>query len=230
MKKGALVEFMSAFGTSVPNVIIFQFNPETMRHTLSQHNAPAVPGQTGSSPLAVPGVPGETFSFSLSMDVTDELGDPNPVVREAASLVGIYARLAALEMLLYPTGTADQTTGGAGAVGGVSSGTDTAATPAQLPTVLFVWGTGRILPVRLNSLTITEKLYDKNLNPTHADAQIELRVLTPTELDTVTGRFGEIAKAAYNYSQKLREGLAVANLGSSARDVIGMLAANVDIR
>jgi hypothetical protein len=230
MKKGALVEYMSAFGTSVPNVIMFQFNPETMRHTLSQRVAPVEPGQAGSGALAVPGVPSETFSFSLSMDVTDELGDPNPVVRYAARRVGIYARLAALEMLLYPIGAADQPTGGDGAAGDGASGTDTAATPAQLPMVLFVWGKGRILPVRLTSLTITEKLYDEDLNPTHADAQIDLRVLTTTELDTVDGKFGEIAKAAVTYSQKLREELALANLDKSSRDMIGMLASDVHIR
>jgi hypothetical protein len=219
MKKGALVQYMKAFGTSVPNVIIFQFNPETMRHTLSQRVAPAEPGQAGSGALAVPGVPSETFSFSLSMDVTDDLADPNPLVRVAAGLSGIYARLAALEMLLFPV---DGTPGGDGA--------SSAATPAQLPTVLFVWGKGRILPVRLTSLTITEKLYDEDLNPTHADAQIELRVLTLVELATVPGMLGEIATAACKYSQKQREGLAVANLGTSARDVIGMLAADVGIR
>lgn len=203
MKKGALVEFMSAFTMSVPNVIIFQYNPETLRHTLSQATAAQAAGsKTGSSPLAVAGPPSESFSFSLSMDVTDEI---------ASQQVGIYPRLAALETLLHPVA-------GAPAVGSQS-----AATPAQLPTVLFVWGTGRILPVRLDSLTITEKLYDEELNPTHAEAQLELRVLTPSELESLSGPLAGLAKAAYTYSQRLREGLAVANLGNAARAVIGML-------
>jgi hypothetical protein len=221
MKKGALVEFMSAFGTSVPNVVIFQFNPETLRHTWSQP-APtsARPGQSGSNPFAVAGVPGETFSFSLSMDVTDQLADPDPAVQEDARRFGIYARLAALEMLLYPTTAGDLTTGGSG---GASGGEKRPTPTAKVPTVLFVWGTGRIVPVRVTSLTITEKLYDEDLNPTHADAQLELRVLTPAELKSVTGILGQIATAAYEYSQGQREARATANLGNSARAVIGML-------
>jgi len=222
VKKGALVEFLSGFGTSVPNVVLFQYNPETLRHAWSQPlSASAQPGQSGSNPFAVPGVPGETFSFSLSMDVTDQLADPDPTVREGARSFGIYTRLAALEMLLYPTVGSDLTSAGSGAASG--GGTKRPTPTAKVPTVLFVWGTGRIVPVRVTSLTITEKLYDEDLNPTHADAQIELRVLTPAELKSVTGMLGQIATAAYKYSQGQREARAAANLGDAARAVIGML-------
>ena len=44
-----------------------------------------------------------------------------------------------------------------------------------LNTVLFVWGPGRIVPVRVTALTINEKLYDGLLNPTHAEVQITLQ-------------------------------------------------------
>ena len=77
MMKGALVELIPAFGIAVPNVIVFQFNPETLRHSWSQPSAaPAQPGRLGSTPLAVSGLPGETFSFSLSLDVTDRRPGP----------------------------------------------------------------------------------------------------------------------------------------------------------
>jgi hypothetical protein len=93
-----------------------------------------------------------------------------------------------------------------------------------VPTVLFVWGPGRILPVRVTSLTITEKLYDATLlNPTHAEAQIGLKVLTPDELQAVTGPLAGIAQAAYTFSQGLRQALAVANLANAAESIIGML-------
>ena len=59
----------------------------------------------------------------------------------------------------------------AGCVGSVSSALGlgggpppaTAVPASQLPTVLFVWGPGRIAPVRVTTLTITEKLYDGTL-------------------------------------------------------------------
>jgi hypothetical protein len=216
MKKGALVEFMSAFGASVPNVVIFQYNPETLRHSWSQPlPSSGSAGQQASSPYAVSGLPSETFSFSLSMDVTDQLADPDPAVSLDAKSFGIYTRLAALEMLLYPAESSGQGGGG---------GRRRSTPAAEVPPVLFVWGTGRILPVRLTSLTITEKLYDQDLNPTHADAQLELRVLTPTELKSAKGALGQIATFAYEYSQTQRKARAASNLGASARAVIGMLA------
>ena len=56
-------------------------------------------------------------------------------------------------------------------------------TSAAVPVTLFVWGPGRIVPVRVTDLTITEQLYNPSLNPIHAEAQLSLRVLTPAELD-----------------------------------------------
>jgi len=47
--------------------------------------------------------------------------------------------------------------------------------------------------------------------------------LTPAELKSVTGMLGQIATAAYKYSQGQREARAAANLGDAARAVIGML-------
>jgi hypothetical protein len=213
MKKGALVEFMSAFDTSVPNVVIFQYNPESLRHSWSQP-LPSGQEQIWANPYAVPGVPTEAFSFSLSMDATDQFADPDPAVQLAAKAFGIYPRLAALEMLLYPSDPGASPTMGGG---------DRTTPVAQVPPVLFVWGVGRILPVRVTSLTITEKLYDEDLNPTHADAQLELRVLTPADLTSVTTPLGTIAAAAYDYSQNLRKVRAASNLGDSARGIIGML-------
>lgn len=211
MKKGAFVELVSGMGAAMPNVVIFQFNPETMRHAWSQGPATSAP-RTGSSPLAVAGAPGESFSFSLAMDVTDHITVGDAAAHEATSRHGLYARLAALELLLHPSPLA--------ALAGSARTTPT----AQLPTVLFVWGAKRIVPVRVTSLTITEKLYDADLNPTHAEAQIELRVLTADDLRAVRGAAGALATAAYRYTAGQRVALAASNLGGSARDVIGLLA------
>jgi hypothetical protein len=233
---GAFVQFMQTFLLPLPNVIIFQFNPETMSHTWS----PAQPATAGGSsatqanPLAVRGVPGESFSFNLAMDSNDMIADGSPVAEGIARLSGVYTRLAALEMLLHPTsgsggGLLGSVSVSVGA-GGISLGGSAAAgvkrdvPAAQLPTVLFVWGPGRILPVKITTLSITEKLYDPLLlNPIHAEAQIGLQVLTPEELNFVSGPLKEIAKGAYVYSQGLRQVLAVANLANSAESVIGML-------
>jgi hypothetical protein len=220
--KGAFVEIVEGMSGAFPNVVIFQFNPETMRHTWGQP-APGAGGQPGGHAMAVPGAPSESFSFSLSMDITDKLADPS--TEQDAKKTGLYPRLAALELLVFPAGTAIPSAPPAGPK------KKTRTTPAAvLPTVLFVWGSGRILPVRVTSLAITEKLYDANLNPTHAEAQVELRVLTPLDLRSVKGALGETALAAYNYSLGKRVGLAVANLGDAARAVIGIVQQSIPPR
>jgi hypothetical protein len=94
---------------------------------------------------------------------------------------------------------------------------------SQVPTVLFVWGPGRIVPVRVTALSITERMYDALLNPTHAEVTVTVRVLTPDELDFVSGPLASIAKGAFEYSQGLRQALALANLGNAAESIVGML-------
>lgn len=232
--KGALVEFMPTFLVPMPNVIVFQFNPETMTHTWTQAETaqrPAAAPQT--NPLAVRGSPGESFSFTLLMDAVDMIADGGPASSAIAQASGVYSRLAALEMLLYPTsapagGLVGSVSAAAGAVSAAVGGSGLTSggrsVPAsQVPVVLFIWGPGRIVPVRVTGLTITEKLYDELLNPTHAEAQISMRVLLPEELDKVTGPMSDIAKVAYKYSQDLRQALATANLAESAESIIGML-------
>ena len=113
--------------------------------------------------------------------------------------------------------------GASAALGGGSAKPSRPVPVSVVPTVLFVWGPGRILPVRVTSLTITEKLYDPLLNPTHAEASLELKVLTPDELNSVRGTLAPIAKAGYKYTQTLREALAIANLGNAVESIIGML-------
>ncbi|HZM49634.1 MAG TPA: hypothetical protein VFE68_04050 [Vicinamibacteria bacterium] len=227
---GALVQFMDTFLIPLPNVIIFQFNPETITHTWSPAQAAGGSGPT-ANPLAVKGTPGESFSFSLAMDSNDMIADGSPVAEGIAVVSGVYTRLAALEMLLYPTASPTDGLLGAVSVSAAGIGGSAAAggvkrdvPAAQLPTVLFVWGPGRILPVKVTGLAITERLYDPLLlNPIHAEAQIGLQVLTPEELKYVTGPLADLANVAYTYSQGLRQVLAIANLANSVESVIGML-------
>ena len=103
--KGAFIQMMPTFLRAVPNVVIFQFNPESIVHTW-QSAAPLITrGDNEPNPLAVKSLPAESFSFTLSMDSNDMIADGSPVAAGLATGSGIYSRLAALEMLLYPTGS-----------------------------------------------------------------------------------------------------------------------------
>src|ERR1700688_4327929 len=98
--KGALISF-SALGaaadmTSSPNVIVFQFNPETISHDWTE----ATTGATGTdprmnfSPLATSGVPSERFSFTLILDSDEQIADTglDPIPIGLANLYGVYAQ------------------------------------------------------------------------------------------------------------------------------------------
>src|SRR4029450_4706299 len=115
------------------------------------------------------------------------IADGSPVAEGLASVSGVYTRLAALEMLLQPTGggggsllgsvSLSAGPGGLSLGGAAGGGIQRPIPAAQLPTVLFSWGAGRIGAVKVTGLNITETLYDPLLlNPIHAEARISLQV------------------------------------------------------
>lgn len=240
--KGALISFTASGGAlglpSLPNVIVFQFNPESITHAWTEPGAPQPAQGSDSSkvkfsPLAVSGPPGESFSFTLMLDSDEQQADvaTDPVGAGLAIASGVYTRLAALELLQFPTqetspplvGAVSAAASAAGS-GASAADSQTVSVPfSQVPIVLFVFGPFRIVPVRVTALSVSEKLYDGLLNPTHAEAQITLTVLTPDEIQSVTGTMAGIATAAYSYTQGVRQAQALANLGESAASILGML-------
>lgn len=231
--KGALVQFSEAFGLPVPNVILFQYNPETITHSWKPAigQSAAEPGK-GSNPQAIFGNPGESFSFTLQLDANDQIAQYNPLAMSS----GIYSRIAALEMLLFPAASFKAALeGSVSAAQSAGGGTDEQSAAAEqaravpasaVPTVLFVWGPGRILPVRVTELFFVEKLFNEALIPIHAEAQIRLDVLTPDDLATAKRAkdpLAEVGEGAYKYTHGARQALSIANLANSVESIIGML-------
>lgn len=239
--KGALVAFTPTFlPVPVPDVTVFQYNPESLTHTWSQPPPPssagdaggsaARPGTTTGNPLSVPGMPGEVFDLSIFLDANEDIAGGGPS-EALASVSGVYTRLAAMEMLLYPASAASSSLLGqasaaiAGALGG--GGPPPQNVPdSTVPITLFVWGPFRIVPVRLTGLTVTETLYDTLLNPVHAEVKLQLTVMSPAELQA-TGAdadiLAQVATVAYEYTLSVRQAAALANLANAAQSIIGML-------
>ncbi len=229
--KGALIEFSRRFIGPMPNVIVFQYNPEKMTRTLAGYFSPAEgteggPSQdgVGAAPAnAQPDDPTESFSLVLELDATDALEKNNPV----ALLSGVADRLAALEMLLYPQddSQSDIRSSVSGSLSGSSSDSERIIRNT-VPIVLFVWGPGRIIPVRVTSFSVEELFYSPTLYPLHATATVGLRVLKATELESeafndIPGK--DMALAAYKYSRAQKKVLAAANVANTAESILGML-------
>lgn len=229
--KGALVRYDPA-SPPTPVVTVFQYNPETMTHGWTQPEPHLKPGVESGNPMAVPGLPGESFDFTIYLNADDDVVSGIPALQQSAQQAGVGARLAALEMLMYPvTGTGAASSGTGQLVGTASSRPGPAKSTWKLPNstvpvVLFYWNKNRIVPVRVTTLSITETLYDEDLNPRHAQAQLGLRVLTPDELaaaNPAAGTAADLAVAAYNKTLASRRRLAAANTASPASSITSQL-------
>jgi hypothetical protein len=174
LQKGAIVGLDPY--NPVASVIIFQYNPETLTRTITPSVASPTRGQGGQADqgeaLRLKGPPGETISFTIEVDATDQLEQAAPT----ATAFGVYPTLASLEMLLYPKSAlviSNQVLSAAGIIEIIAP---------EAPLTVFVWGAKRVLPVRLSSLTITEEEFDPNLNPIRAKASVGLTVLSYQDL------------------------------------------------
>ncbi len=242
--KGALIQFSAPMLVPIPNIIVFQYNPETMTRTLTpwapaerqSEEAPANAASTQQlNQLSQPFDPQETFSLTLELDAADALEEPasHPV----AVIAGVADRISGMELLCYPPGP-----GAIGGLlnvsvnvsigaGGLSASTGSAADVVprrNVPIVLFFWGPGRIVPVRVTSFSVEEQQYSPLLYPVRARVTIGLKVLDETHLlnvrgDTSQSAIVEVAKACYKFTQAQKEALATANLANSVESIIGML-------
>lgn len=175
--KGQLMVYDDATNATTPSrVIVFQYNPETVRRSFAvrapQHDATQA-GAAHQSVLSVPGPPVETITLGVELDAGDQIADP--ALGQQVNATGLYGALAALELLLYPSSQTLRQIEQQAEQGAVD------VQPADTPLVLLGWGNSRIVPVQLMSLTINEELFDPALNPIHAKVDLTLKVLTYME-------------------------------------------------
>jgi len=209
--KGAFIDLGAGLLGALPNIIVFQFNPEQISRSPKMTRFP--PASDGSGPTNAddqPGQPNETMSFSLNVDAIDQLAQSNPI----AAANGILPALSALELLMIPRSSLSQNLSSLAGRLGVHK-----HPPDRLSTVLFFWGPSRLLPVNITSLYITETQYDTRLNPIRAEVSVSLTVLTEGQLT----KEAAIARGAYQYSQAVKEVMAALNLANAAQ--LGMGAA-----
>jgi len=216
--KGALIEYGSDFLGPIPNVVVFQFNPEKLSRTIEIPPRPVnattrETGQSGEPPY-------ERFSVEAQFSAADQRNSSNPI----GLTMGVAPQLAALEAMVYPVQTPGGLLGAAvdaiGSLLGGSSGSDpTQSIPrVQSPKILFVWGLMRVVPVIIESMTINEMQYDSLLNPVEASVTMGLAVITPCNCCD-----DKIAQGALSYTQMMQDTLATVNLVNTVAAVVDLI-------
>jgi hypothetical protein len=217
LMRGALIEYGSDFMGPIPNVVIFQFNPETLSRTVQIPPRPASGTARETTQAGEPAV--EKITLKASFSAADEFGDNKALAR----MFGVGTRLAALEKMVYPSNDLLAAIGAAlgsaaGAVG-IGGGDARQVIPREkYPRILFIWGIYRVLPVVLESMSITEQQYDFLLNPVQAEVSISMAVNASDKCSD-----DEVAKGAMLYSNMAKDAQAMANLANTASQVVELI-------
>ena len=217
LMRGALIEYGSDFMGPIPNVVIFQFNPETLSRTVQIPPRPT--SGTARETTQAGEVAVEKITLKASFSAADEFGDNKALAR----LFGVGTRLAALEKMVYPSNDLLAAIGAAlgSAVGAITGGGGDPRQPIpreKYPRILFIWGVYRILPVVLESMSITEQQYDFLLNPVQAEVSITMAVNANDKCSDDV-----VAKGAMTYSSMAKDAQAMANLANTAEQIIELI-------
>jgi hypothetical protein len=170
--KGGIV-LIDAGTSAVLRVIALQYNPDSLTRSL-QVQAVSADGGDRSEVLRLKGPPVETLKLEAEIDATDQLefAEQNSGVAQS----GIFAQLAALETMVYPTSGQLRANDVLAQIGTLE------IVPMETPLALFVWSKSRILPVRITEFSITEEAFDTALNPIRAKVSLGLRVLSVNDV------------------------------------------------
>lgn len=219
--RGALIEYGSDLFGPIPNVVIFQFNPESLSRNIQIPPRPT--GATSRETSQAGDIPVEKITLTARFSAADQLSQNNPIARA----FGVGPQLAALEKMVHPSaqisgliGKALDAIGDAIGLGGSGdSNCPTQPIPREnYPRILFIWGLTRVLPVIIESMNITEQQYDGILNPIQAEVSISLAVIT---IDMCAD--DQIAKGAIEYSDIAKEAQAMLNLANTVQQVVELI-------
>ena len=198
LRKGALVAYQ--FPELVPTIIVFQYNPEQMSRRLSGRTASG--GGRGEA-QRTDGPPEESISLTVEIDAADQLEAAEPTT----VAIGLHPTLAALEGLMYPSFPVVIANEALALIG------SSAIFAEPAPLALLIWGQHRVLPVRVNGVSITEQAFDTRLNPILAKVELDLKVMTYRDLDQTNPGYW-VYMAAFTQKEVLAAGNSVANAGT----------------
>src|SRR5260370_18082703 len=218
MLRGALIEYGSDVLGTIPNVVIFQFKPESLARNIQV--PPRNTGATARETSQAGEPPVEKVTVNAVFSAADALNSNNPVARG----FGVGPQIAALEKMVYPSGKLSGLIGAAldaigdAILGGGGEG-PTQPIPRELqPRIPFIWGLTRIVPVIIESMAITEQQYDFLLNPVEVQVAIGLAVGPPSQCSDDVVRKGALEDT--NVAKEAQAMLNLANTIKLAADLI----------
>jgi hypothetical protein len=206
IKKGGLAAYR--LPSLLPTIIVFQYNPDEVSRAIQPRTGGGGAGRGDAQRTSGP--PQETVTFTMEIDAADQLEHPGENAGTVA--MGLHPIVAALESLVhpaFPVVVANE----AMAMAGMAF-----IAAEQQPMTLLVWGRNRVLPIRLQSLTIKEQAFDTALNPIRISADLSLQVLTYLDLETTNPGYW-----VYMASFAQKEVLAAANTIGNASAIADML-------
>lgn len=195
-------------GGAPRQTLALQYNPESLSRSYQVQGSGGDAGAERATPFRLKGPALETLKLDAEIDATDALEHPDQ--NPDALAFGIAPQLAALESLVNPSAGELQ------ALDALAAGGTLEIVPPEAPLVLFVWGPGRVVPVRVMEFSITEEAFDAQLNPVRARVSLGLKVLTVDDLG-----FQHKGGALFLNHLRAREGLAQRS-GSAAPGTLGL--------
>ena len=224
--RGALIEYGSDFLGPLPNIVVFQFNPEQLARsfTIPERPGARTPRRRRSLDLdQAPAPPTESFTVTAHFSAADDLGRGG-ALSAVPRVFGIGPQLAALEKMVFPTNIIGGLLGGSiDSVGDLVGAARTDASRPipreRVPKILLIWGLSRVLPVEIQSLSITEQKFDFLLNPVQAEVQIGLAIKSYAR--NATG--DKLGKGALVYTTTVKEVQAALNLVKAAELAIDVV-------
>lgn len=217
--RGALIEYGLDLIGPIPNVVIFQFNPESLNRTFLLPQRPT--GANDREQSQAGDTVSEKISLTAHFSALDMLGEDKAL----AKAFGIGPQLAALEKMVMPPpadggllGAALDAIGDALGLGGGAEPPTQPIPRQQFPRTLFIWGLTRVQPVRIVAMSIAEVEYDNLLNPIRAEVEMEIQVLPidPCSDDA-------LAAGASKFTQLAKDVQAVANLANTAEQIVELI-------
>ncbi len=207
--KGAFIQIENGIVSAVPNTIVFKINPEKFVLKLKPWNPfegdQALRG--AQAPNVQPFDPQESFDFDIELDhaISDYAVE---------NVTGVADQIAALKKLTMPS---------AGPIADLVNAIKGGAARPTVPVILFVWGPGLVLPVRISSFEVDVTEFNQLLYPSKATVKISIEVMTPDLFKCRHDKAVSLAIAVYKYSKVQENALALLNIANSAVQSPGLI-------